>query len=594
MKNSKNVLLYLGLVVLGLLLGWWAFAPETLNTSSKIGTHKHEEAEQQTWTCSMHPQVRKNEPGNCPICGMELIPAKSASNGNGTVDPTAIAMSATARKLANVETAVVGRSQAIRSLRLEGKVQEDERRVFSVSSHFPGRVERLNVNFTGEFISKGQLLAMVYSPELVTAQEELFEARKIRKEQPALYKAAMDKLRNWKLEDDQIDLIKSANEPIEEFPVEADRSGYVVGKNVKQGDYIQEGTILYRVADLSKVWALFDVHESDLNWVNVGDKVQFTLPSLPGDMFSGRISYLDPVLNAQSRVVKARMTVANPDRKLKPEMFVRGMVKADLSKKGHSLTVPKSAVLWTGERSVVYVKQETEKGVYFKLREVLLGPDLGDRYVIQRGLHKGEAVAVQGTFSIDAAAQLAGKPSMMSKSGEAPPQKHNHGKGEVSTNGSSKDVQHQEGKGGHRMAILQKLIPPYLKLKNQLVLDKTSGSQNAFKELRLKWENIDLSAHRNSDKNAFESLKDEVLKITKMTNRQSIEELRANFKQLSALYRKLVNESLLPSRELYIQYCPMADDNKGAYWISGTKNIKNPYMGTKMISCGETVKTVSP
>jgi Cu(I)/Ag(I) efflux system membrane fusion protein len=196
---------------------------------------------------------------------------------------------------------------------------------------------------------------------------------------------------------------------------------------INPGDYVTRGEAIYEIANLSKVWVLFDVYESDIVWVNKGDKVEFSVASLPGETFTGDISYLDPVIDPITRVAKARVEHSNAGGKLKPEMFATGLVEARLPGKSELPVVPKTAVMWTGKRSVVYVKADTDKGVNFIMREVTLGPSLGDSYVIESGLEEGEEIAVNGTFSIDAAAQLAGKPSMMNPEGGVAMTGHDHG-----------------------------------------------------------------------------------------------------------------------------------------------------------------------
>lgn len=421
-SKTKIIFIAAGTLIVGLLLGWLIFGGN--NEDEQAAQLLEEVAEETTWTCSMHPQIRQPDPGDCPICGMDLIPLEDEE---GEVDPMAVSMSPTAMQLANVTTDVVGKMMPVKSLRLNGKVQEDERLLFSQTSHIPGRIEQLMVNFTGDYVSKGQTIAYIYSPELVTAQEELFEAYRMRDSQPRLYQAARGKLKNWKLTDQQIDRIIESENLNENFPVLADASGYVTEKMVNVGDYVQRGAPIYKIANLSQVWVLFDVYESDMPWVNKGDNVTFTVSSLPGEEFEGTISYIDPVIDPQTRVANARVEVNNRGLLLKPEMFASGTVEAQLPGKANSLTIPKSAVMWTGERSVVYVKSVTDAGVSFVMREVKLGPSLGDAFVVQEGLMEGEEIAVHGTFSIDAAAQLAGKPSMMNTEGGAMPTGHNHG-----------------------------------------------------------------------------------------------------------------------------------------------------------------------
>jgi len=421
--NKKTIITAIVTLAAGFLLGWLIFGGSKAEPTEEH-LHETELAEETIWTCSMHPQIRQPEPGDCPICGMDLIPLENEEEG---INPNAISMSPTAMQLANIQTAVVGYMDPVKKVRLNGKVQSDERLVYSQSSHIPGRMEELMVSFTGEYVQKGQVIASVYSPEMVTAQEELFEAQKIRETQPALFRAAKEKLKNWKLTEGQIQQILESGSARATFDIRADVSGYVTEKMVNTGDYVNRGQAIYEIADLSRIWVLFDVYESDMTWVGRGDEITFTVASLPGETFKGEISFLDPVIDPKTRVAKARVVKSNPGLKLKPEMLASGVVEAELSNQDDKVVVPKTAVMWTGERSVVYVKSETETGVDFIIRDVTLGPGLGESYIIEEGLEEGEEIAIHGTFSIDAAAQLAGKPSMMNPEGGKVSTGHNHG-----------------------------------------------------------------------------------------------------------------------------------------------------------------------
>jgi Cu(I)/Ag(I) efflux system membrane fusion protein len=376
--------------------------------------HEHNitEGTKTIWTCSMHPQIRMNKPGKCPICAMDLIPLEL---NDSEMDPNALQMTENAMKLANIQTMIVGGSkEANKKLALNGKVQIDERKLYTQSTHIPGRIEKLNINFTGEKVSKGQTLAMVYSPEIVTAQEELLQAYHMKDAQPELFSAAKQKLSNWKIGEATINKIISSNKPIQQFPITADVTGIITAKKVDLGDYVGQGMPIYEIADLSSLWVLFDVYESDMPWVKVGDKIHYTIQSLPGESFEGTISFIDPLINPQTRVASARVEVKNSENKLKPEMFVSGVVNNNVSTStSKDIVIPKSAVMWTGVRSVVYIKSIVSNKVNFKLREVTLGASLGDAYIIKEGLKKGEEIVVNGTFTVDAASQLAGKPSMM-------------------------------------------------------------------------------------------------------------------------------------------------------------------------------------
>jgi Cu(I)/Ag(I) efflux system membrane fusion protein len=346
---------------------------------------------------------------------MDLIPL--AQGSTGSVDPDAIHLSKDAMQLANVVTTTVTKHKPVKEVRLYGKVQADERLFQSQTSHVPGRIERLNINFTGETVVKGQLLAEIYSPELITAQQELLETVKTKQLQPELYEASKEKLHQWKLTDAQIAKIESSGAIQDNFDVLSNTSGTVTARRVNTGDHVSEGTVLFDIADLSKVWIMFDAYESDLQFLHVGEKLSFNLHALPGTDFTGKIMFIDPVIDPVTRVAKIRVETGNQSGKLKPEMFATGIVSSTLTEYTDDVVIPKSAVLWTGKRSVVYVKQPGSEEPVFKIREVELGPMLGESYVITDGLTEGEEIVTSGTFSVDAAAQLEGKPSMMNPGG---------------------------------------------------------------------------------------------------------------------------------------------------------------------------------
>ena len=581
----KNKYVLAGLILLvGMLIGWFISPSGEKDSSEEQKT----EAENQIWTCSMHPQIKKNEPGDCPICGMELIPLDSEDNSN-VLDPDAIQMSPIAMKLANVQTQKVGDDLSDKSIRLNGKIQIDERLRNTQPSHIPGRIEKLLVNFTGEFVKKGQILAYVYSPELVSTQEELLEAQKVKDSQPLLFESAKNKLKNWKISENQIDKILAQENPIESFPIRADFSGYVNDLLVSHGNYVKQGQPIYEIADLSRVWVMFDVYESDLQWVNEGDIVEYTVASMPGETFTGKITYMDPVINPKTRVAKARIEAVNKGLKLKPEMFVSGTIKSKIEVEENRLVIPKSAVMWTGERSVVYVKNETEDMVQFKMREVELGPSLGDAYIVESGLNAGEEIAVHGTFSIDAAAQLAGKPSMMNPEGGSEMKGHNHGGGSGSSTTKTEKVTISD----KAKKALQPLFDNYFKLKTALGDDDFESAKKHGAQMKGELSKIDMSLFKDKAHEIWmkhsSNLKSH---LEHVTHHESIKSLRDNFIEISNVMIEITNAFDPLSETIYLQYCPMVNDDQGANWLSKEKEIFNPYFGEKMLKCGETKKTI--
>ncbi|MBU1010654.1 MAG: efflux RND transporter periplasmic adaptor subunit [Bacteroidetes bacterium] len=424
MKKITNLRKSLVLVVLiagGILAGYWignsnqTARKEITAPESVAEVHQHEgESAVEIWTCAMHPQIKMDKPGQCPICGMELIPLQKSDT---EIDEQAIQLSESAIKLAEVKTVVVKKANATKELRLYGKIQVSENLLQTQTAHVSGRIEQLLINITGESVKKGQLIAKVYSPELINAQKELIEAGAMASEYPMIVEAAREKLRNMKVSEEQIRTIEQTAKVIQLFDIYANTSGVVVSLKVNVGDYINKGSVLFEVAELSRIWAVFDAYETDLPWISTGQLLRFSIQAVPGTEFTGNVSFIDPVIDPINRTAAVRVEVENQGLILKPGMFADGIVQST-TKSSDKLLIPRSAVLWTGTRSVVYVRLPNTVKPTFKMREIVLGASMGDAFVVLNGLNEGDEIVQHGTFSVDAAAQLAGKTSMMNPEGK--------------------------------------------------------------------------------------------------------------------------------------------------------------------------------
>lgn len=572
-------------VAAGLLLGWIFFGGDS---SSEETAHEHGSAEM-VWTCSMHPDIRRTEPGDCPICGMDLIPMANEENLNSDI----FQMSEDAMKLANIRTLSVGTDAASKEMRLNGKVAVDERNSYSQSTHIPGRIERLNVNYTGEEVQRGQTLGVVYSPELVTAQEELLQAYRIREQQPQLYAAVRAKLGNWRISENLMDRIVASGKPLQSFPITADVSGVVTEKFVELGDYVERGMPLYTVADLSEVWVLFDIYESQMAYVKEGSKIEFSVASLPGETFEGEISFVDPLLNSATRVATARVEVENSQGKLKPEMFASGVVKSELGEiDSEEIIIPKSAVLWTGKRSLVYIKEDLGNTVGFRLREVVLGPSLGDSYVIEEGLEKGEEIVVNGTFTVDAAVQLSGKPSMMNPEGASTGAAA--GQVDLQTFLDSNSLDLRKETSAEFKQELGNLLKTYLQLKEALVESSLAQSTSLSNRFTEELENITAN-ELSGEALEFWNARNSALTTASrgIGAAEDLERQREHFTKLSEEMIKTLVVFGLNNQSIFVDHCPMANSDEGAYWLSDIRNIRNPYFGEAMLSCGEIVKEIN-
>lgn len=562
----NNRILQLSLVLMvGLLLGWLLFKGNH-NTES---THNHEHNEETTFTCSMHPQIRQNEPGKCPLCGMDLIPL-AQNSGNGESNPFVFTMSAEAVALANVQIQKVKTVSAEHEVFLTGKIAINEQKLAVITANYSGRIEKLFIDFTGQTVNKGQKLATIYSPELVTAQKELIEAAKFKEVNPALYNASKEKLRLWKITESQINQIENSGIVQTEFDVYADQSGIVIRRDISKGDFVNKGSVLFEIADLSNVWVLLDAYESDLAFIKVGQKITLTVASLPGKEFTTNISFIDPLINPQTRTAAVRAELNNPQQLLKPEMFVKGKIKANLSLSEKSLVIPKTALLWTGKRSIVYIKVPNSEFPSFEMREITIGSSLGDYYIVENGLSDGEEIVTNGVFAIDGAAQLNGNYSMMNRAVDntiAVPDKFTE--------------------------QLTDFVYQYLELNKSLVQSDFKLIQSNAKKLETSLNKIDMKLLDEEAHNAwmeqFSNLKKHIglLQIAK-----DIEKQREIFSDLSNQMIEIAETFGLKIETVYVAYCPMALDDKGAFWLSEKEEINNPYFGDKMLRCGEVKKKI--
>ncbi len=605
--NIRQVGKSAGILVVGLLLGWLFFGGSSADQQQSMDEHVEEvhtnEQGEVVYTCSMHPSVRQSEPGNCPICGMELIPAnQEGSESNAGVSNYELKMTEAAARLAEVQTTEVVKDLAVKKVRMPGKIAVDERRVSNVTAHFPGRITQLYVDYTGARIQKGEPLASIYSPQLLSAQRELLETQKHKESNPALYQSTRRKLELWELPEEEIQKIESSGEVINELDIVSPAEGYVLKRNISEQDHVMEGTVMYEIANLSKVWVTFEAYESELAGLAEGDEITFTVEAYPGETFEAEITYIDPTLDPQSRTATVRAEAPNPDRRLKPQMFTEGVISSEISGGKEQTLIPKSAVLWTGERSVVYVHKRVNGQPVFEFREIVLGPRVGDQYVVKSGVEAGEEVVTNGNFKIDSAAQLAGKASMMNRNPDGTkPAGHNHGSMEgMNGSGESSEMDNQSHQqtttdtSDHQHSEhLSKLIDNYLVMKEALTNDRFREAKNYLEVFKKEvTESKEMNEHPEHSAMHQKHHAAMVKAVEDASEARTIDKLRASFAEISNQLGKAVENQGFDGEDLYWQYCPMAQNQEGAYWLDDEKAISNPYMGQEMPGCGNTEKAI--
>jgi len=368
------------------------------------------------YTCPMHPFIVSDRPGACSICGMSLVPQESAASLEGASAmeahlPGGVSLSPTQQVMANVATGKAEFHEFSMDTVAAGKVSWDERRLTRISARIPGRIERLHVNFTGARVNAGQALLDIYSPDLVAAQKEYLLAVEgadrakdssvdSRSMMEGLRDASRSRLKLWGVADKQIEELKRTRQPKVAVTVFSPASGVVTERLVTAGQYVNEGAPLFSVAPQSSVWVEAELYENEIGKVAIGTPALVTTEAYPGKALQGRVAFVDPVVNPETRTLKVRFDLSNPEGLLKPEMFVKVALKG---RKFKALAVPEGAVIVTGDRALAWV--ETAPGT-FEPRYITIGRKGEGFCEIVSGLSEGELVAASGGFLIDSESQL--------------------------------------------------------------------------------------------------------------------------------------------------------------------------------------------
>ncbi|WP_055445060.1 efflux RND transporter periplasmic adaptor subunit [Lacinutrix himadriensis] len=569
----KKYILYIAVLAVGLLLGAFLFG----DSSNKEVEHKHNEIVENStmWTCSMHPQIMQSEPGDCPICGMDLIPVESNSEG---LLADQFKLSENAIALANIQTSMVGSSstEADSGFVLSGKITENENETATMPAHFDGRIEKLYVNSLGEQVRKGQAIARIYSPDLVAAQQELITAYKLKASQPQLYNAVKNKFKNWKIHGSQLAEVEQTGQVKTSFTIYSHVSGVVTEIAINEGSHIMDGKPIFKVSNLNTVWANFDVYENQIRQFKKGQAVVVTTNAYPDKTFNGKVDFIDPILDTKTRTVKLRVVLNNKEGVFKPGMFVEGKLKgiANATNEEEVLTIPASAVLWTGKRSVVYVKTNPTAPV-FEMREITIGNQIGSNYPVLEGLQKEDEIVTNGTFTVDAAAQLQGKKSMMNKSE----------KEETMTAMQPMKMKFP--------SLFQKefkeILPMYLNMKDAFIVSDGKTVSDIASTMYQKIQNLDAATLGKMELAHLDKTRS-MLKAISENN--EIEKQRDHFVILNENIVVLAMNMGTLNTTLYVQKCPMANNNNGAMWLSNDKVIRNPYYGDAMITCGSIIEEI--
>ena len=607
MTTTASKKIILGLAAIGVfasfLLGWWygrgaehAASPDEETTIAEATDSEGESI----WTCSMHPQVRQPAFGQCPICGMDLIPVSADDDPDDEGELPRLRVSERSAALMNIQTWPVERRVVEREVRLLGRVNFDETQRSTVTAWFPGRLDRLFIDVEGARVRSGDPIAEIYSPALISAQEELLQAirtaRAREQENGPMVRAARERLRLLGLKDEQIREIEESETVQDHIVINSPLDGVIIDRIAVEGSYVEAGTPIAALASLDRVFVDLEAYERDLPWLVEGQTAEFTFAGLANRSFAGRVAQINPFIDEQRRTARVRVLVENPDGALKPGMFARGVIQSRLGEPGGAeewreeipLVIPATAALITGRRAVVYVKIPNTERPTFELRQVTLGPRAGEDYIVLDGVNAGELVVTNGNFKIDSELQLRGRPSMMAPPDEVDdsPRGIGHDHPALAVN---QDEIPQEAR--ERAASL---VRAYLALSEALAGDDFSAARQAVIDLHDDTGAIDALDLSGTVARAWTALSPQLHRPTHaMAAAQDLDGVREHLEpltdQVELVARSLAAGEVYP---LYRATCPMAFGDQGADWLQTTEEIANPYFGAGMLRCGEILGAV--
>jgi Cu(I)/Ag(I) efflux system membrane fusion protein len=368
------------------------------------------------YVCPMHPQIQSDHPGICPICGMDLVLKSSGDTSNmktisGNINE--LTLSPAEQVLANVKTQTVEYESFEYTMLANGvvKVRDDASR--QISSPVKGKITKLYINYEGEKVGKGQKAFEIYSPELISTQREFLIAydnyknvansnyKSVTESSESVMNAARQRLKLWFISDKEIDELAETHKIKNSITYYSDYSGVVTKKYFNEGSWVMEGNTILDVVNLSSVWVMANVYENELSKIKIGQYVDIMLDEFGDKSIKGRIDYINPFVNPDTRTTEVRITTQNPGLTIKPDMYVK--VKIETGKESRAIVVPKTAVLRTGKMDMVYVRKSDNT---FVPREVVIGGEQNGKYVIKSGLEAGEVVVVSAGFLIDSESQI--------------------------------------------------------------------------------------------------------------------------------------------------------------------------------------------
>ena len=383
------------------------------STSTSDSTHEPGARKILFWFDPMHPAYKADKPGIAPDCGMQLVPKYAEDEASMARMPAGTVMIALDKQqLIGVRTGKVTRQVLERTIRTTAQFTVDETKIAHVHVKVSGWIDKIYVDYVGQLVKKGQPLFTLYSPDLVATQEEYLIAKRgqttlgsspfqeVADGSNSLLRASRDRLKLWDITDEQIKKLDETGEVVKNLTFYSPISGFVTDRKVFPQTSVTPDTELYTVSDLSTIWANVDIYEYEVPFVRVGQPIALELSYYAGRKWRGQISYIYPTVDPQSRTVKVRIEIPNPEFELKPQMFANAELKVNY---GSKIAVPSQAILDSGMEQTVFV---AHKDGMFEPRRIVAGPQIGDQTVVLSGLRVGEEIVVSGNFLIDSESRL--------------------------------------------------------------------------------------------------------------------------------------------------------------------------------------------
>ncbi|MCA9036814.1 MAG: efflux RND transporter periplasmic adaptor subunit [Planctomycetaceae bacterium] len=588
-------------------------------------------------TCPMHPQIRQPGPGRCPICGMALV---AASGGGADLDELSVQIEPAQRRLANIQTEPARLIPVNAEIRSVGSIAIDESRMSTISSYTSGRIERLFADYTGVVVGEKDHLAVVYSPDLYSAQVEYVEARRalststlseleiVRETQEKLVENSRRRLVELGMTDDQLEALEKTGQAQSRLTIYAPIGGTVIEKLTAEGDYVDAGEPIYKVANLATVWLMLELFPEDASRIRFGQQVTAEIQSLPGELLQGRVAFIDPTVNPRKRTVGVRVEFLNEDQRLRPGDYASATITVPIGPQGEaydselagkwispmhpqiirdqpgpcpicgmdlvpttrygysehpvaqpaSLVIPRSAVLMAGSHSVVYVEEEQGR---FEVRVVTIGPILRDQVIVVDGLSEGEMVATAGNFLIDSQMQLAGKPSLIDPTRAIARQNERN----TPLSFDSITVAPVGGVAGRQ---LEELYQAYFRIfeslaNNEVPQPADAGALHELATLLAKSEELNEATHR---------LLRTIAERSEHLHHLSIDEARLEaFRPISHAIVTIATQARgeQASDPVFQMFCPMVEGG-GGDWLQSGSELRNPYRAVDMPRCGLVVR----